>query len=286
MDAVAATSPRSTVQDNIRTASYYHYLRENGLPLPEKPAKGYGSVAQDLHRANMDNLVQNGTWDAFKNPKPTSFSQNLQGNQSVATIDTHNFRLPGIMSGNPDFLATSVKSGTKGNRETVAAALARRYPNLPQEEIDHAVRLVPKRGEGAPNLANYRPQDWVKKGYITMEEAQQDPVLWATKPNANEYAHYEDWQRQQAAKMGISPAQYQAAMWLGGGEETGLGSAAEPFLRTFESRLKYTADRLGVPAKDVLDGLVRGKLPLLSVGGAVSAGALSTKHANQAHPGA
>lgn len=276
MDLVSATSPRSKVPDNIRTASYYNYLTSNGIPLPDKPAAGYGSVAQKLHRSNALDVTARGGWDVFKNPKPASFSQNLQGNQHVVTIDTHNMRLPAILSRDPDMLMTSVKAGTRGSPETVMASLAARYPRLPEEEL---ARSVANFKPGAEDLAAYRPQEWVRKGYIDMDQAVQDPVLWETKPRDNEYGPYEAWQQEQASRLGVSPAQYQAAMWLGGGEDTGLASEAEPWLASMEKRVRYTADLLNMNADEVLEAVLSGRMPLLAKGGRVDAAALAAKYA-------
>ena len=241
MDIVAATSPRARVPNNIRTAAYYNYLQSQGLPIPEKPAAGYGSVAQKLHTQNVRDVTGAGGWDVFKNPKPASFSTNLQGNQQNVTIDTHNFRLPGILSQDPRFLATSI---------------------------------VPEKG-----AEPLRPRQWVEEGTLSLEDALQRPAYWESKPNANEYGYYEQWQQDQAKKMGISPAQYQASMWLGGGEETGLASAAEPFVGTFEARVRYTADRLGLDPGKVLEQVLKGEIPLLAEGGSVDLERLSRKYA-------
>jgi hypothetical protein len=240
MDIVAATSPRARVPDNIRTASYYNYLLSKGLPIPEKPAPGYGSVAQKLHTQNVQGVANMGGWDVFKNPKPASFSTNLQGNQRNVTIDTHNFRLPGILAQDPRFLATSI---------------------------------VPEKG-----AEPFRPQKMLESGEMSLEQLIDRPAFWEAKPNPNEYGYYENWQQEQAKKMGISPAQYQASMWLGGGEQTGLGSAAEPFLETVEARVRYTADALGMDAERVLDMYLKGEIPLLAKGGKVDGAALAKKY--------
>lgn len=274
MDIMAATSPRSKVPDNIRTGIYYNYLRANGLPIEEKPAKGFGSVAQNLHRDNVRRLEDLGGWDVFRNPKPASFSSNLQGNQQVATIDTHNFRLPGILSGDPRFLETSI-SELAESRQAGLDTLRRHYPNLSDEALNSAVH--PRKGGGI--TVSYRPQEWVGKGYVSPEEVRSDPASWAAKPRDNEYGYYEKWQQDQAADMGLSPAQYQASMWLGGGEDTGLGSAAEPFIGTLEARVRYTADRLGMDPERVLDMMLRGEIPLLAEGGSVDKDALFAKYA-------
>lgn len=271
MDIVAATSPRARVPDNVRTASYYNYLMSQGEDIGDKPAKGYGSVAQNLHRDNVLRLAELGGWDVFANPKPASFSQNLQGNQHVVTIDTHNFRLPGILAKDPRFLETSIAE-LAPDRETALQTLSRQYPGLPDEVVDMAVKERP----GKTSIT-YRPQEWVDKGYISLDDAANDPALWAAKPRDNEYGYYEQWQQQQAKDMGISPAQYQAAMWLGGGETTGLGSAAEPFLGTLEARVRYTADRLGMDPEVVMEMFLRGEIPMLAKGGlAVKRGACAS----------
>ena len=282
MDIMAATSPRSRVPDNVRTGAYYNYLQANGIPIPQKPSGGYGSIAQKLHRDNVLGLQQRGGWDVFKNPKPASFSSNLQGNQQVATIDTHNFRLPGILSGDPRFLETSISELAK-SPESAFATLRRLYPNLPEDVAQNAISIKPgkinKKGEVGPDeiSVTYRPQEWVAQGYIPMEDALKDPALWAAKPRDNEYQYYEQWQQDQAKKMGVSPAQYQASMWLGGGETTGLGSAAEPFLGTVEARIRYTADRLGMDPEKVLEMMLKGEIPLLAEGGAVDREKLAVK---------
>ena len=278
MDIVAATSPRAKVQDNIRMASYYNYLLKNGIPVPDKPAPGYGSVAQESHVKHARNIGQQGGWNVFENPKPASFSSNLQGNQQVSTIDTHNFRLPGIISQDPRFLATSFDELIKpqlNDRDKIIGDLLAQYPNMQGADLD---AFTSKLGGAKPKVT-YRPQDWLKSGSISMEEAVDRPNFWASQPNENEYGYYEGWQQDQAKKMGMSPAQYQASMWVGGGEDTGLGSVAEPFLKTFEARIKYTADRLGVSPDVVMEKMLKGETPLLARGGSVDVEKLAAKYA-------
>lgn len=264
MDLVAATSPRSTVPDNIRTASYYNYIAEQGLPIADKPAAGYGSIAQNLHRDNARRLDETGGWDVFKNPKPASFSTNLQGNQRNVTIDTHNMRLPAILSRDPEMLETNISELADSPRLGLET-LVRQYPGLPKRVAKEAVQ--PKGAKGAS--VNYKPRDWVKAGYISMDDAAADPGLWRVKPRNNEYGYYEQWQQDRAKEMGISPAQYQASMWLGAGDTTGLGSPPEAFLDTLEARISYTADRLGVDPEVILEQFLKGDIPLLKHGGRV-----------------
>jgi hypothetical protein len=209
LDLVAATSPRSKVAENARNASYYYSLAQQGLPLPQSIRKGgalsvaeplpspYGHIAQGLHAQNARNVVQGGGWPVLQNPKPASFSQNLQGNQMPVTIDTHNARLWGM-------------TDTKG-----------------------------------------RPIDM---------------------PEPSQYGFMERLQQEQAAKLGMTPAQYQASAWIGGGEQTGLKSAADPFVKTVEDRVNITAKKLGLTPEEVLRRFMRGELPLLGTAGAAYLG--------------
>ena len=71
INIVAGTSPRSKIPSNIRTASLYQYMAEQGMELPEKtrkldegysvdeifPPKGYGSIAQGTHLGNVKKIL-------------------------------------------------------------------------------------------------------------------------------------------------------------------------------------------------------------------------------------
>jgi hypothetical protein len=91
------------------------------------------------------------------------------------------------------------------------------------------------------------------------------------KPPEGTYGFMEQLNQQEAAKMGLTPAQYQASGWLGAGNETGLGSPTEPLLRTFENRVRLTADKLKMDPRDVLRTFLKGGMslltPLAAIGG-------------------
>jgi len=201
LDLVAATSPRSKVPENVRNASYWYSQTQQGLPVPQPIGKGgalsvseplpppYGHIAQGLHAQNVKNVVEAGGWPVLQNPKPASFAQNLQGNWTPVTIDTHNARLLGLEADQPP-----------------------------------------------------------KTGYGFLERAQQA----------------------EAAKLGMTPAQYQASAWIGGGEQTGLKSGAEPFVATVEDRIGRTAAKTGLSKAEVLRRFIRGQMPLIGLGGAAA----------------
>lgn len=228
MDMIAATSPRSTVDQNIRNGTFYRMLALQGK-LPEVGTKmpaPYGHLAQRLHQMNAL-TVDGGGWDVIKNPKPPSFSQNLQGNEYPVTVDSHATKLPAMLAKDPRWLATSAESTAKGG--------SRRTP-----------------------LADY------ERGALSMEDAIQDPTLWVGMPNKNEYAALEDMYRGIANKKGLTPAQGQASAWTGGGKITGLKTDARfTFEELYNLRLGITAAKTGKTKAQVARDVIAGKMALL-----------------------
>src|SRR4029077_1373799 len=88
----------------------------NSIPsiadLPDKNPYPYGHLAQNLHRLNAAKMVFPGGegLDFKQNAKPISFAANLKGDPSVVTVDTHAFRAPNMLSGDPRFLERSFVS--------------------------------------------------------------------------------------------------------------------------------------------------------------------------------
>ena len=165
MDMVAATSPRSDVPTNIRNASYYYQHAAAGKELPDTLPYPYGHVAQNLHRQNYETLTAarpgalssdvpatSTAWNIFKNPKPASFSQNLQGNLAPGTMDTHAFRNIGMRTNDPRFLEMSLsakyKMGSDPSKDTI----------------------VGKYGEYSKDKVTFRPQKLFESGRLSLEE--------------------------------------------------------------------------------------------------------------------
>lgn len=254
MGHVAATSPRSDVSTNIRNASYY-YVTQGGERAAKLP-QPYGHVAQGLHQQNVTTIEGPG-WDAMKNPKPVSFQANLEGNLQPVTVDTHAFRNIGMRTGDPRFLETSVASPIRdGAAEDTQAA---RY------------------GEpGRPGYVVYRPQQLVKDGRLSMDEAQAIPSFWAAQPNPNEYGAAEQLYTHLGHDLGLAPADAQAAAWAGAGDLTGLQSPpTKTFPELFNERVAYTAKMRGEDPQDTLSALINRQKPLLSVGAGAGAGGLA-----------
>ena len=84
-------------------------------------------------------------------------------------------------------------------------------------------------------------------------------------PKATEYGHLERFQQEQARKLGMDPAQYQASLWLGGAGETGVKSGTDPMLKHFERRVEHTAEQRGQTKEQVLKDFIHGRAPLLMI---------------------
>jgi hypothetical protein len=245
IDSVAATSPRSDVGTNVRNASFYYGKAQPtpGNPIPsiadlgEKNPAPYGHLAQNLHRMNAEKSVfPGGAGLDFKaNAKPISFAANLKGDPSVATIDTHAFRAPAMAGADPRFLERSFM-----NEKGVE-------PRNIMEE--HAA------------------------GKVGMDEALGRGAFWQSKPLPTEYAAFEDHYKKIGQELGLTPAETQAAGWVGHGQTTGLESAPKSFMDFVEERILKTARERGMDPKDVWKMAVSGKMPLLSAGAAAGGAA-------------
>jgi hypothetical protein len=243
MSIVGATSAGSEVGQNVRAGSYYHFKERAGEPVQSSKdlISPYGHKMQQAHVSGYRGLGEHGegtTLNPETQPKRSSFVENLGGNQQPVTIDKHNVRLIAMLSKNPEFLNTT----------TVADV---NYPKL---------GIV--KGESR----NWR--DEVKSGRITMDQAIEHPHMWQDTPDPVHYGALEAWQQKLAKEMGLTPAQFQAALWVGGGRVTGLRSLPTSFMGIVENRLAQTAQKRGITPQQALQDWITNKAPLLSVGAA------------------
>lgn len=198
IDYTAATSPRSTVASNIRRGSHFYNLDRNGqqvggLANSDMP-KGYGHIAHTTHDHKLREIEENGGLLPIKGPKVSSFAENLKGNQTPMTIDTHNFS---------------------------------------------AVRNDPKN---------------------------------KVSPTNTQYKYLEEFESEIADKMGITPAQMQASVWIAG--DTGVADA-RPFMAVFDDVVTNTAERNGVSKSQALRDFIGGKAPLYGLAGITATGAMT-----------
>jgi hypothetical protein len=221
---VAASSPQSKVGENIRNASYYYARNVSGELLPLKNPSPYGHLKQKLHRSNDEKVRSGVGFDPTQAPKQSSYEANLLGNWVPVTVDTHAFRLLAMLAQDPKFLVTSYKAS-----------------------------------KHAP-LRNIKEE--YEQGKITMDELLKQPAYWQSRPRRNEYAELERFYQDIAGELGLSPAQVQAAAWVGGAELTGLAShARNSFMGFLKDRIALTAAKRGMSENEVLKRMMHGTLP-------------------------
>ena len=245
----SGASAGASVPANVKMASYYQYLAEQGLPL-DKPKKGsgYGSLTADTQRKGVVEYLERGELDDIDKPKRVSFTANFLGQEDYITSDRHNMRTIGILSKDPEFLKTSLILSKQEDVERF-------------KELGFEIKKAGKQGK--PKV---EPQAELAKGTISMKQATQMPILWVEAPEDNEYQAYENFQRRLAKKMDLTPAEFQASLWFGAESMTGVQSPAERMIDTIEKRVRYTADQLGVDPEIIFEQYIKGEIPLAQRG--------------------
>lgn len=288
---IGATSTGSDVASNLRNASFYNALepgarvavasrvsqggitpaaaaRELGLePLNTPTNYNYGHVMQGNHAKNV--LAQSrGEWepkmpegltkgqqsDWLKaNPKVKGFANDLLGSEANIAADKHFMRMLAMSDGGTDFLTEQAQLSAS-NLEKLRAIYG--------EALEPYIKTR-KTGTGAlvveTNLAKA-----VKDGVITDTAAFSDmPTAWLDVPKDGEYAALEEMAQRMGKRYGMTPAQFQAALWMGAGDITGLadesqGTAMELFRRTLDKRAKER----GLTREQMLSEFIMNRAPL------------------------
>jgi hypothetical protein len=128
----------------------------------------------------------------------------------------------------------------------------------------HAFRLPVQFGKD-PAFLKKAVRERVSKKELSIDEAFEDP-RHLLPMGRNEYAAIEQLYRDVAVKLGLEPAQAQAAAWVAGARETGSKSTqARTFMEFFEKRLEKTANEKGLTPEEVLDQLIEGRMDLTSL---------------------
>ena len=90
-------------------------------------------------------------------------------------------------------------------------------------------------------------------------------------PSDTQYKYLEEFQADIAQKLNMTPAQFQASVWMGG--ETGVADD-RPFMAVFDDVVARTAERDGVTKKKALRNFIQGKGALYDLGPVMLAGGL------------
>lgn len=301
MELVGTTSTGAKVPFNIRFASFYAALspedrlavsrrvaqggitpadaaRELGvLPETADPKFGYGHIKQKNQASNVVNREE-GRWQREvpegltgaerskwlqANPKVKGFGNDLLGDDVNIAADLHFMRMLAMADGGGDFL--SDKAGL--SREAYAEAARVLGPRVIKNYT--TTRMV----NGKPNVTVNLRKAWQDGRIKDTSPFQSIPTAWADTPKANEYAAYETMANRVAEGYGMTPAQFQASLWMGAGDLTGLADASQgTFMDLFRKSLDTRAKDRGLSRHDMLLDFIDNRAPLAVAPGAVGTG--------------
>lgn len=235
----AATSPRTMTEQNLRNASLVTAKQERGVPIEDvigpggegMNEKGYPMMIgpSGIHRKLVDAAAAEGI-DFNTNPKPATFAENVAGNLSGVTVDTHAIR--GVLDAMNEIEPGSIPEGF------IKKEFRDQYKNDPSS-LDPATMIDDTLG---------------------------DQMVDGTKMQT-EYAVFSDIYKKAAEILGVSPAEAQSLGWFGSGDRTGLASEMKTVVDLIDDRVDVTAKATGRSKEDVFIDFFSGKIPLLSIGG-------------------
>ena len=314
INLIGATSTGAKVPQNIRMASIYRALdadqrvavatlvnekgvtpaaavKQLGIDIPNMPDNyGYGHIKQRNMASNVLNQ-EKGNWaktppEEYKgaqrseflkaNPKVKGFANSLVGDVENIAADIHFMRMLAMSDGGVDMLNAQAKLSSE-NLDKIRKAYGKK-----STDNYISTRKVNGKEVRELNLANM-----VNDGIITDTKLFQDiPQAWRDTPKANEYQALEQMAQNVAARYDMTPAQFQASLWMGAGEMTNLadesqGTAMELFRRTLDNR----ADERGISREDMLKDFIDNKgllaVPTTAAGGALTYGLLQDPQQEQ-----
>jgi len=304
LELVGTTSTGSKVPQNIRFASLYRAIapedrirvaqmvKDEGVTplaaakeLGVEPANipddfNYGHIKQRNQAGNVVNREM-GLWDREvpeeltgaartkwlqANPKVKGFGNDLLGDDVNIAADMHFMRMLAMSDGGGDFLSAQAKLSGENARIAAEVIGPRRIKNYT------STRMVNGKEMSEINLF----KAW-KDGHIKdTSPFQEIPTAWSDTPKANEYAAYEDMANRVSAKYGMTPAQFQASLWMGAGDITGLADESQgTFMELFRRSLDKRAGERGLTRKEMLNDFIKNKAVLSVPVGGVGFGALS-----------
>ena len=298
INAVGHTSTGSSVPSNLRNASLYYMLEPAdrlrvadmvkntprttprmavealGIDVPNMPVKyGYGHKMQATQAGNVAN-AERGLWDRdaaddltgaaltkqlSANSKVKGFLNNLLGDDTNIAADKHFMRVLAMSDGGTDFLSGQAELSA-ANRENLRG----RYGNA----LDAYTVTRTKDGK---TFTNVNLSKAAKDGVITDTDAFSEmPTAWEDMPKATEYKALENVAQRLAAQQGMTPAQFQANLWMGAGDVTGLADESQgTFMELFRRTADKRAAERGVTRTDQIRDFITKAAPMAIVGGGV-----------------
>lgn len=306
MELIGTTSTGAKVPQNIRMASFYRALspkdraavaqivKDEGITPKAAAARlgvtpentpdnyAYGHLKQRNQAGNVVNR-EAGTWDRAvpegltgaalskylqANPKVKGFGNDLLGDDTNIAADMHFMRMLAMADGGGDFLNAQAK--LSGENAEIAAQV------IGPKRIKKYTNTRKVNGKPVSEINLFKA--W-QDGHIKDTSAfQKMPTAWADTPKANEYAAYEDMANRVAETYGMTPAQFQASLWMGAGDMTGLADESQgTFMNLFRRSLDKRADERGLSREEMLLDFLYNKSPL-AVGGAGVLGGLQMQN--------
>ena len=295
MELIGTTSTGAKVPQNIRFASFYRALEpadraavaqlvkdtgvtpakaaeQLGVVIPNMPNNfGYGHIKQRNQAGNVVNQTA-GLWAREipddvtgaartkmlqANPKVKGFGNDLLGDDTNIAADMHFMRMLAMSDGGGDFLSAQAKlSGP--NYEKAASAIGPR--NIKKYSTTRKVNGKPVT---EVNLKKAFQEGALKDTSVFSDV----PTAWADTPAATEYAAYENMANRVAAEYNMTPAQFQASLWMGAGDMTGLADESQgTFMELFRRSLDKRAGERGITRREMAEDFIRNK-GVLGVGG-------------------
>lgn len=305
MELIGTTSTGSKVPQNIRFASLYRAIapedrirvaqmvKDEGVTplaaakkLGVEPANApedfnYGHVKQRNQAGNVVNREM-GRWEREvpegltgaeltkwlqANPKVKGFGNDLLGDDTNIAADMHFMRMLAMADGGGDFLSAQAKlsgDNAKIASEVIGPRKIKKYTST---------RMVNGKEVSEINLF----KAW-KDGHIKDTSSFQEmPTAWSDTPKPNEYAAYENMANRVASKYDMTPSQFQASLWMGAGDITGLADESQgTFMQLFRKSLDKRAGERGLSRKGMLSDFIKNKAVLSVPFGGVGYGALNT----------
>jgi hypothetical protein len=304
MELIGTTSTGAKVPANIRMASFYRAIKnpEDRIAVAQlvnaegitpkaaaerlgvRPANtaenyAYGHIKQRNQASNVVNREQ-GLWARDipeglsgaalsrwlqANPKVKGFGNDLLGDDTNIAADMHFMRMLAMADGGGDFLNSQAKLSQE-DYATAASVIG------PRKIKDYtSTRMVNGKPVREVNLF----KAWQDGRIKDTTPFKSTPTAWADTPKANEYAAYEDMAGRVASEYGMTPAQFQASLWMGAGDLTGLADESQgTFMELFRRALDNRAQERGLTRGEMLQDFLYNRAPL-AVAPAAMGGLLS-----------
>jgi len=283
MYRIGGASPGNAVYPNIRQASYYfaepaesraarqaEFEATGKYPRPPEP---YGSLTQQ-YQGVLSNLIDRGEFlqniEPTRAPKPRGFANSLLGNPENIAADKHFMRFIGMASNDPRFL-----HGSAVISQELASEIAERFPEIARDNIK--TRKVKDATGKEVMQTSFNAARAVREAGGAEGELFQfirnRPTVWDEVPRDNEYGAYERLALDIANRMGMTPAQLQASLWMGAAKRTGVReSSLDTFDNIFNRVVGDRAAERGLTPEEVFRRFANRQQPLV-VPGLLGAGA-------------